>query len=72
MSMQIANNIAVQCHGITKSYGTSDAEVMALRSVDLEVCRGELLMLMGPSGCGKTTLVSIITAILSQDAGAGR
>ncbi len=72
MSMQIANNIAVRCHGITKSYGTSDAEVMALRSVDLEVCRGELLMLMGPSGCGKTTLVSIITAILSQDAGAGR
>lgn len=41
----------------------------ALRGLDLEVRRGELLMLVGPSGCGKTTLISIITAILNQDGG---
>jgi putative ABC transport system ATP-binding protein len=37
--------------------------------VDLDVRRGELLMLVGPSGCGKTTLISVIAAILDQDGG---
>ena len=61
--------IAVHCQGITKSYGTGNATVRALRGVDLDVRRGELLMLVGPSGCGKTTLISIIAAILDQDSG---
>jgi putative ABC transport system ATP-binding protein len=60
---------AVRCRAVTKSYGAGDAEVMALRGVDLDVRRGELLMLVGPSGCGKTTLISIITAILDADGG---
>ena len=64
-----SHNIAVSCCRITKSYGTGDARVTALRGVDLEVRRGELLMLVGPSGCGKTTLISVITAILDQDSG---
>jgi putative ABC transport system ATP-binding protein len=42
---------------------------MALRGIDFEVRRGELLLLVGPSGCGKTTLISIIAAILDQDSG---
>jgi len=40
-----------------------------LRQVDLEVRKGELLMLVGPSGCGKTTLISIIAGILDQTEG---
>src|ERR1700736_1702493 len=59
----------VQCRGLTKTYGTGEARVMALRGIDLDVRRGELLMLVGPSGCGKTTLISIIAAILEQDSG---
>ena len=62
-------DIAVQCRGVTKSYGAGDAEVKALRGVDLEMRRGELLMLVGPSGCGKTTLISVIATILDQDCG---
>src|SRR5467141_1964056 len=60
---------AVQCRGVTKTYGTGDTSVLALRGIDLDVRRGELLMLVGPSGCGKTTLISIIAAILNQDSG---
>jgi putative ABC transport system ATP-binding protein len=60
---------AVHCRGLTKTYGIGDAKVTALRGVDLDVRCGELLMLVGPSGCGKTTLISIIAAILNQDAG---
>jgi putative ABC transport system ATP-binding protein len=62
-------NFAVNCHGVTKTYGAGDTRVMALRGIDLDVRRGELLMLVGPSGCGKTTLISIIAAILEQDSG---
>ena len=62
-------NFAVNCRGVTKTYGTGDTRVMALRGIDLGVRRGELLMLVGPSGCGKTTLISIIAAILEQDSG---
>jgi len=64
-----ASGIAVRCRELTKTYGEGDAEVHALRGVDLDVRRGELLMLVGPSGCGKTTLISIITAILDPDSG---
>jgi len=63
------NAIAVRCKGVTKTYGTGPAQVTALRGIDLEVYRGELLMIAGPSGCGKTTLISIISAIIEQDEG---
>ena len=63
------SDIAVQCRGLTKTYGAGDAQVMALRGIDLEVRRGELLMVVGPSGCGKTTLISVIAGILNQDSG---
>src|SRR5690348_704281 len=61
--------LAVSCRGVTKSYGSGEAKVAALRGVDLEVRRGELLMVVGPSGCGKTTLLSVITTILAHDSG---
>ena len=62
-------DIAVRCRELTKTYGSGDAGVTALRGVDLDVRQGELLMVVGPSGCGKTTLISVIAAILSQDSG---
>ncbi len=63
------SELAVRCRDVTKSYGTGDARVPALRGIDLDVRRGELVMLVGPSGCGKTSLISIIATILDQDAG---
>src|SRR5262249_34846445 len=62
-------NIAAHCQGVTKTYGTGDAKVNALRGIDLDLRLGELLMVAGPSGCGKTTLSSIIAAILEPDSG---
>ncbi len=65
----LAAELAVHCRSIIKTYGAGVAKVQALRGVDLDVRRGELLMLVGPSGCGKTSLVSIIAAILDQNSG---
>jgi len=67
--MKVAADLAVELSGITKSYGSGDSKVTALRGVDLTVHPDELLMLVGPSGCGKTTLISIVAGILDQDAG---
>lgn len=63
------SHLAVRCTNIHKSYGTGDASVPALRGVDLEVRKGELLMLVGPSGCGKTSLISVLAALLDPDEG---
>jgi putative ABC transport system ATP-binding protein len=46
--------------------------VPALRGVDLDVCPGELMLLMGPSGSGKTTLLSIMGCILTATTGSVR
>src|SRR6266550_352585 len=62
-------SVAVHCRNIVKSYGSGSAQVMALRGIDLDVLKGELMMLVGPSGCGKTTLISVIAGILDQDSG---
>jgi putative ABC transport system ATP-binding protein len=64
-----ATDIAVYCTGVTKTYGTGSAAVTALRGIDLDVRKGELMMLVGPSGCGKTTLISVIAGILDHDSG---
>ncbi|HEY7120824.1 MAG TPA: ATP-binding cassette domain-containing protein, partial [Tepidisphaeraceae bacterium] len=66
---ELPANVAVHCRNVVKSYGTGSAKVMALRGIDLDVYKGELLMLVGPSGCGKTTLISVIAGILDQDSG---
>jgi putative ABC transport system ATP-binding protein len=44
--------------GLTKTYGMGLAEVHALAGVDLDLFRGELVVLLGPSGSGKTTLLN--------------
>jgi len=63
------NGTAVLCKGVTKTYVTGSAKVLALQGIDLDVRVGELLMLVGPSGCGKTTLISVIAGILDHDEG---
>ena len=45
---------------VSKCYVLDEVQVNALRSVDLEVCRGEMLAIMGPSGSGKSTLMHIV------------
>jgi putative ABC transport system ATP-binding protein len=61
--------VAVRIRGLSKSFGSGEQRVQALRSVDWDVYAGQLTMLVGPSGCGKTTLLSVVAGILDSDAG---
>jgi putative ABC transport system ATP-binding protein len=46
--------------GLSKIYHTGEVDVQALRSVDLDIRRGEFIVLLGPSGSGKSTLLNIL------------
>jgi len=46
--------------GVTKVYGAGAAAVRALRGIDIELYRGELVVLLGPSGSGKSTFLNIL------------
>lgn len=55
--------------GLTKIYRTGDVVVEALRSLDLDLYRGELLVLLGASGSGKSTLLNILGGLDTATSG---
>ena len=57
---------------LTKTYRMGEAEVQALRGVDLEIRPGELIVLLGPSGSGKSTLLNILGGLDTPSSGVVR
>jgi len=55
----------VRVRGLSKSFGA----IEAVRELNLEIERGELMAVLGPSGCGKTTLLRVIAGFEQPDAG---
>jgi putative ABC transport system ATP-binding protein len=70
--LNVAIDYAVSVCNISKTYAQGEAAMRALDGVDLDVHRGELVLLMGPSGSGKTTLLSIMGCILRPSGGTVR
>jgi putative ABC transport system ATP-binding protein len=60
---------SLQVRGLTKTYGNGETRVQAVRDLDLDVRRGEVLLVMGPSGSGKTTLLLMIGGLLRPTSG---
>ncbi|MFW9990980.1 MAG: ABC transporter ATP-binding protein [Candidatus Odinarchaeota archaeon] len=56
-------NDVITLQKVSKTYTVGENSVVALSDVNLEVKRGELLVILGPSGSGKTTLLNVIGGI---------
>jgi len=59
------SEVAIRARGLHKRFG----RVVAVRSVDLEVRRGECFGLLGPNGAGKTTTIEMLEGLHEPDGG---
>lgn len=62
------NDTVISLRGIRKSFGTLEV----LKGVDLDVCKGQNVVVLGRSGSGKSVLIKIIAGLLKPDAGTVR
>ena len=61
---------AVDISGLSLTFQTADAPVVALDNINLQIRRGEFVSFIGPSGCGKTTLMRVIADLATPSSGA--
>jgi len=54
---------------VGKTFGAPAEAIVAIRSVDLSVAKGEFVSIVGPSGCGKSTLLQIVAGLVPASAG---
>ena len=60
--------LAVDAHGLVKTFGTN----RAVDGIDLSVREGETLGVLGPNGAGKTTMLQMLATLLPIDSGSAR
>ncbi|WP_205507420.1 ABC transporter ATP-binding protein [Myxococcus vastator] len=64
-----SSQVVLEGRGVGRLFGTGPLAVRALHPTDIQVRRGEVLVIMGPSGSGKTTLLSLLGLVLSPTEG---
>ena len=64
----MSGEAVLELRGLGKDYGTRTA----VRALDLEVTRGEILGLLGPNGAGKTTTISMACGVVTPTRGSVR
>ena len=62
--------IILSLRNITKTFGKGENQVQVLKGVNLDIRKGEFLVILGESGCGKSTMLNIIGGMDSPTSGA--
>ncbi|WP_454042208.1 ABC transporter ATP-binding protein [Cellulosimicrobium sp. Marseille-Q8652] len=65
----VGTGTALSLTGVTRTHGTGDTRVTALRDVSLDLRRGTWTAIMGPSGSGKSTLLQVAAGLDRVDEG---
>jgi len=61
--------IVIAVENISKTYGSGESAVKAIKEATFEIFSGETVALLGPSGSGKTTLITMIGCITEPSGG---
>ena len=59
----------IEGKGLSKSYGSGEGSVTALKKADLKIESGDFISIMGPSGSGKSTLLHIVSGLDTPTSG---
>jgi len=62
-------DLVFRARALTKTYDMGEQQIHALRGVDLDLHRGELVVLLGASGSGKSTLLNILGGLDTATSG---
>ena len=62
-TVKTGEDVIISASNVVKTYDTGTNKVQALKGIDFEVRRGEMVAVMGPSGCGKTTLLNCLSGL---------
>ena len=60
---------AIAIRGLGHWFGAGEARKQVLHDIDLDIARGQLVMLMGASGSGKTTLLTLVGCLRRVESG---
>ena len=69
LTVERTRTIAARAVDVWKTYGSGEAQVVALRGVNVELERGQFTAIMGPSGSGKSTLMHALAGLDSVTRG---
>ena len=62
-------DILIEINDLRSVYGKGEDSIVALEEIDLEIRKGEFVVVLGPSGCGKSTLLKTIAGYIKPSSG---
>ena len=69
MQQKIDTDLAISIHNLDHSFGQGQLRKQVLFDINLEISKGEIVIMTGPSGSGKTTVLTLVGGLRSAQSG---